>query len=301
MQEELGFTHNSQEYRAISPFKELGAYEALWLEHNFSFKKAAELFSTVANFLPSACVHNDARAYEYAHKVFDIIKSKGIKRFGVRVYGTWEYPQKLRDARYPIQFLYFRGNWDLIESPTIAVVGTRSPSVAGIKRTQQLVTKLVDDGYTIVSGLAKGVDTVAHKTAIEHKGRTIAVIGTPISEYYPKENIELQNYIGENFLLISQIPVCRYLSQHPGQNRLFFPERNKTMSAISEGTIIVEAGETSGTLVQAKAALEQGRKLFILNSCFENSNLTWPHKYQKLGAIRVNTYDDIRQHLNAKS
>ena len=107
----------------------------------------------------------------------------------------------------------------------------------------------------------------------------------------------IQKKIAKEFLLISQIPVERYEAQNPRTNRFFFPERNKTMSALTQATIIIEAGETSGTLVQAREALKQGRKLFILNSCFENPTLTWPAKYESRGAIRVCEYDDIRREL----
>ncbi len=155
--------------------------------------------------------------------------------------------------------------------------------------------------FPIVPGLAAGVDTVAHQTAIEKNGRTIAIIGTPLSHSYPKQNAELQRFIAQNFLLISQVPVLRYEKQDFRINRFFFPERNITMSALTEATVIVEAGETSGTLIQARAALQQGRKLFILDSCFRNKNLTWPHKYAERGAIRVTDYDDIKQQLSHKT
>ncbi|QBY43750.1 DNA-processing protein DprA [Arsenophonus nasoniae] len=115
--------------------------------------------------------------------------------------------------------------------------------------------------------------------------------------FYPKQNIELQQRIRENYLLISQVPFKRYLDQDYRTNRLFFPERNATMSALSEATIIVEASDTSGTLTQARAALDQGRKLFILDSCFKNSTISWPEKYEARGAIRVKNYQDIKDNL----
>jgi DNA processing protein len=145
------------------------------------------------------------------------------------------------------------------------------------------------------------VDTAAHETAIAAGGRTIAVIGTPLSHVYPRENAELQRKIAREFLLITQVPLRRYESQDFRRNRFFFPERNITMSALTEATIIVEAGETSGTLIQARAALQQGRKLFILDSCFRNKKLTWPQKFADKGAIRVMDYDDIRRHLSQSS
>jgi DNA processing protein len=184
-----------------------------------------------------------------------------------------------------------------VESRSVAVVGTRKPTNDGIARTVRLVKTLVKDDFTIVSGLAAGIDTVAHKTAIEEGGRTIAVIGTPLSHTYPKDNIDLQRTIASEFLVISQVPLKRYERQDYRRNRLFFPERNITMSALTEATIIVEAGETSGTLVQAHAALHQGRKLFILDNCFRKG-LSWPQKLADKGAIRVVDYDDIRKHLS---
>lgn len=158
----------------------------------------------------------------------------------------------------------------------------------------------MQDGFTIVSGLATGIDTEAHTTAIEAGGQTIAVVGTPLGEYYPPENRVLQDRIARDFLLISQVPVYRYAQQTPRFNRLFFPDRNVTMCALTEATIIVEASETSGTLIQARAAIEQGRKLFILDSCFQQG-LSWPAKYEAQGAIRVRDYDDIRTALRAEA
>jgi DNA processing protein len=117
---------------------------------------------------------------------------------------------------------------------------------------------------------------------------------------YPTDNRELQQRIAKDYLLISQVPVVRSSHQGPKQNRTFFPERNITMSALTEATVIVEAGETSGTLTQARAALKQGRKLFILDSCFRRPGLTWPARFAEQGAIQVRDYEDIKQHLAAQ-
>jgi DNA processing protein len=152
----------------------------------------------------------------------------------------------------------------------------------------------VEDKFTIVSGLAAGIDTVAHQTALECGGFTIAVLGTSLSQSYPAVNRKLQTRIATDHLLISQVPVVRSNEQGPERNHIFFPERNITMSALTEATIIIEAGETSGTLTQAKAAIKQGRKLFILDSLFQDRSLTWPHRFEEQGAIRVRGYEDIR-------
>ena len=284
------------ELRAISPLMEMGAYEALWDKPGTTFKTLSEKFAARPDAVPSDFV-SPTKAHEYANFVQMRFREADVTRFGVRVHGAGEYPQKLRDAAHPIQLLYYQGWWDLVESRSAAVVGTREPTKDGIARATRLVRELVKDNFTIVSGLASGIDTIAHETAIEEGGRTIAVIGTPLSHVYPKDNVDLQRKIAREFLLISQVPVKRYERQDYRRNRLFFPERNITMSALTEATIIVEAGETSGTLIQARAALNQGRKLFILDNCFRKG-LSWPQKFADKGAIRVVDYNDIRKHLS---
>jgi DNA processing protein len=275
---------------------EIGAYEALWSEQNASFKSLAERFAGAPGARPSDLVP-EAEARQVGRRVLAKLRETVDTRFDVRVHGETDYPERLRDATHPVELLYFQGAWELITTRSVAVVGTRKPTAAGVKRTQQLVEKLVEDSFTIVSGLAEGVDTAAHTTAIAAGGQTIAVIGTPLGHVYPKANADLQDRIARDFLLISQVPVERYAAQTYRVNRFFFPERNKTMAALTEATIIVEAGETSGTLVQAREALKQKRKLFILNSCFERTDLNWPRRFEQEGAIRVRDYADIRREL----
>ena len=283
--------------KPVNTRAEVGAYEYLWQQPNTSTKKLAELFESNPGRLPSDLVDGDD-AERTADEVVKQFAKRGIRRFGVRINGTYDYPSRLRDATDPIEMLYFLGSWELAEAPRrVAVVGTRQVSPEGAARTRKLVRALVEHDFTIVSGLAQGVDTIAHQTAIEAGGRTIAVLGTPISEVYPKENKVLQRRMAEEFLVVSQVPVLRYRAQGPNGNKLFFPERNKTMSALTEATIIVEASETSGTLIQAKAALDQGRKLFILDSNFANPSIKWPAKFEKLGAIRVREFEDIQREL----
>ena len=296
MQIKLPFDEPDElELRAISPFLEMGAYEALWSREGMSFRKIAEMRSGPESSLSDFV--DKSEAYDFANRAHSLIAESGTGEFGVRVYGTWEYPEKLLDASYPLELLYFQGFWDLAYAKSVSVVGTRRPSAEGIADAGRIVKDLVDDGFTIVSGLASGIDTAAHTAAIESGGQTIGVIGTPISETYPKENADIQRRIARDYLLISQVPVLRYSHQGPRANRLFFPQRNITMSALSEATIIVEAGERSGTLVQAGAALEQKRKLFILDRCFHDGTAAWPEKFIRRGGIRVADYEDIRRHL----
>ena len=294
---DLGFERVDFGLSAISPFHEMGAYEALWSRPKTTFKSLAEKFASHPGSIPSSFVPGE-QAHECAVSVKQRFEEAGVAHFGVRVHGGAEYPERLRDAAHPVELLYYQGWWDLVASPSVAIVGTRTPTREGCARVRKLVRQLVRDRFTIVSGLAAGIDKVAHVTAIEEGGKTIAVIGTPLSHFYPKDNADIQRYISKHFLVISQVPLKRYEAQDYRYNRTFFPQRNITMSALTEATIIAEAGETSGTLFQARAALHQKRKLFILDNCFRNPRLTWPEKYAEKGAIRVKNYDDIRQHLS---
>lgn len=282
----------------ISPRREMGAYEALWLEKGATFKSLADRFAKDPSALPSDFVAR-AAADQHAADVLALLKKAGVHQFGVRINHAGDYPPKLRDARHPIELLYYRGAWELTETRCIAVVGSRVADEHGLRRAARLARELVDRNFTVVSGLAKGIDGAVHTAAMARGGRTIAVVGTPLGTCYPKEHAELQETIARDHLVISQVPVLRYGKQAPQHNRFFFPERNATMSALTEGTIIVEAGETSGTLTQARAALHQGRKLFILDSCFNRSDISWPARFEAEGAIRVRTSDDIWSALGA--
>ncbi len=166
--------------------------------------------------------------------------------------------------------LHVCGDLTLLDTPRVSVIGTRSPSPEGVKRTRQLCRDLVKEGVTIVSGLAKGVDRVAHETALELGGRTIAVIGTGIDVAYPRAHADLQRRIAERHLLVSQFP-----SGTPGK-RTNFPQRNRTMALLSSATVIVEAGETSGTKSQGWEALRLARPLFITRSVADREDLSWP-------------------------
>lgn len=281
---------------ALVPHRELGAYEALWSKPGASFKRLAEMFHDKPGWRPSNFVERSL-ADEYGNKVHRALSEAGVLNYGIGVRGFGEYPKRLEDADYPLQVFCYQGDWSYMYAPiSVAVVGTRNPSDEGVQRTRKLVDSLVTDGVLVVSGLARGIDEAAHTAAVDKGGRTMAVIGTPLSHTYPSENTALQREIARKHLVVSQVPYVRYSrAMNPTHNRYFFPARNVTMSALTQATIIVEAGETSGALIQAKAALAQGRKLFILESCFQKPSLTWPHKFAEKGAIRVRDYADIQR------
>ncbi len=156
--------------------------------------------------------------------------------------------------------VWAEGDTSLLHLPLAAIIGTRDPTPEGIKRTHMITRQLVEDGWCIVSGLAKGVDTEAHRTALEMGGKTIAVLGTPLDKYYPQENAPLQKEIAEKGLLLSRFA--------PGSKttRASFPQRNVLMGAISHLNILIEAGEASGTKYQVEAALRYKRHVGILAS-----------------------------------
>jgi DNA processing protein len=198
------------------------------------------------------------------------------------------------EQKYAPKLLYTIGNPELVRNNRcISVIGTRNPSSEGIDKTKRIVEFLVKNNIVVVSGLARGIDTIAHKTAIESGGNTIAVIGTPLDKYYPKENRELQDYIMNHNLLISQFKIG-----HPilPSN---FPMRNRTMALISQISIIVEAGQRSGTMHQGWEALRLGRKLYLLDSLVQNKELKWPSKLIEYGAeiLYMNHLDVILDFL----
>jgi DNA processing protein len=282
---------------AVSPLREMGAYEALWTQGGASFKTLAEKLASPGGELPSS--HVQASVTEkFASLALEVLRGAGVSRFGIRVRGSAEFPSGLEDAAHPLSILYFRGWWEHLAHRSIAIVGTRQPSKEALAATSSLVRDLVRDyKVTIVSGLAKGIDTIAHETAIREGGCTVAVLGTPIHEAFPIDNRSLFDQIALDHLVVSQVPIYRWASSPYPSRKFFFPERNITMSALTSATVIVEAGETSGTLIQARAAIAQGRKLFLFEDCFRDQSLKWPALYLQKGAIRVKNAREVMEHL----
>lgn len=193
------------------------------------------------------------------------------------------YPKLLLNTSDAPPYLFLKGDIHLLEEKSVCVVGSRNASGEGMNNTERIVRSLIKRNIVVNAGLAKGIDTATHTTALKYGGKTIAVIGTPINQYYPKENKKLQQEIEKKGLVISQFPPCNVI------NRWNFPTRNGTMSGISLATIIMEAGETSGALKQADYALKQGRDVLIPNSAIKNPLIKWPAKYVQRGAKAFTT------------
>jgi DNA processing protein len=178
--------------------------------------------------------------------------------------------------------IFYSGDLSILRT-SVAVVGARAVSPEGAARARRLSKELAEAGVTIVSGLAKGVDLNAHRAALGAGGRTAAVVGTPIGQAYPAEHAELQALIGREQLLISPFPEGQRV--YPSN----FPKRNRVMAALTLGTVIVEASDSSGTLHQAVECEKLGRWLFILKSVVDDASLTWPKRYLRYDKVQVVT------------
>jgi DNA processing protein len=281
---------------SVSPFEEMVAYETLWANLRDDLLNIADKFQLYPNRLPSQVLEilrsqNGILYSKLEDEVRGYLKTK--KGFSVSVHGTYQYPTKLRSAKHPIELFYYKGNINLLEGKSISIVGARKCSEEGAKRARRLSKGLVQNGFTIVSGLARGIDTAAMTAAIEAGGQTVGVIGTPIDQYYPPENRELQNTVATKHLLISHVPFYRYSIEPFNSKRRYFVQRNLVMAALSDATVIVEASDTSGSLTQAQACFAQNKPLFILKSCLDNPNISWPAQFIEKGARLLTDFPDI--------
>lgn len=196
------------------------------------------------------------------------------------------------ESKYAPKEIFYKGIMEIpLPCPRVSIIGSRGASERGLAEAKEITEVLVENKVIIVSGLAKGIDTIGHKTAIKNGGRTIAVIGTPLNKVYPKENLELQNELKKNHLVISQYPV-----DYPTTPKDFVL-RNRTMALISDATVIVEAGDSSGSLHQGWETLRIGRPLFICKDVVENKQLEWPTKMIQYGAMELDEPTDILENL----
>ncbi|MBM7641985.1 DNA-processing protein DprA [Streptococcus loxodontisalivarius] len=168
-----------------------------------------------------------------------------------------EYPLALKSIYNPPTLLFYQGNLDLLDKPKLAVVGSRKSSQTGTKSVQKIIKELGNQ-FVIVSGLARGIDTAAHVSALKNGGATIAIIGTGLDVTYPKENKALQDYISKNHLILTEYG--------PGEQPLkfHFPERNRIIAGLAQGVIVAEAKMRSGSLITCERALEEGRDVFAI-------------------------------------
>jgi DNA processing protein len=202
-----------------------------------------------------------------------------------------DYPSNLRVIPSPPPFLFYRGELRRDDARSVAIVGTRRASDEGLRRSRTLAERLVETDVTVISGLARGIDASAHEATLEAGGRTIAVVGTGILRTYPKEHAALAERIAENGAVVSQF----WPSAPP--TRYSFPMRNAVMSGISQGTAVIEASSTSGAKMQARLAIEQGKRCFLMASLVTHES--WARRYLERGAIEVQSIDDVVRWLRS--
>ena len=201
------------------------------------------------------------------------------------------YPARLRTIADPPPFLYVKGNILTDDDKAVAIVGSRSASEYGRRVARDLARGLVSLGFTVVSGMARGIDGSAHESALQAGGRTIAVLGSGVERAYPAEHETLYRRIGENGAVLSELPIgTRPLAFN-------FPARNRLISGLSLGVVVVEATEKSGSLITATLAVEQGREVFAVPGEVGSSRSRGAHRLIRQGAKLVESVDDIIEEI----
>lgn len=216
---------------------------------------------------------------------------------GVLTYWDEAYPQQLKSIYDPPVFLFYKGDLNCLSAPAIAVVGTRKPSSYGKMVSERLSEELARRGFTLISGFARGVDTIAHKTALKNGAATIAVLGNGIDYIYPAENRPLfkQMTEGTQGLILSEYP----MGTMPDAGN--FPKRNRIISGISVGVLVTEAGEKSGALLTAMYANDQNREVFAVPGAITSPLSAGTHHLIQSGAKLVHTAEDILEELGYAS
>jgi len=220
-----------------------------------------------------------------------------LDKCGARIISLWdeEYPKVLREIHDPPALLFVRGKPPNADTPCFAIVGTRNPSIYGVKQAHVIAADLAHQGWGIVSGMARGVDTSAHEGALQSKGQTFAVFGCGIDVIYPSENRALSDKIAIAGGLISEF--LPGTEPEPG----LFPRRNRIISGISRGVLVVQGDETSGAMITARLALEQNREVFALPGNIEDRRSHGPHQLLREGATLVQSAQDILDAFGASA
>ncbi|WP_413409642.1 DNA-processing protein DprA [Paenibacillus amylolyticus] len=239
----------------------------------------------------AAGLRKDQAARLASQFTIDWIESKRehVYNQGIEVitYLDQNYPILMKETVQPPWVMYARGDVSLLHNSSIAMVGTRMPTVYGRKVGEKLAEQLCNAGLTIVSGLARGIDSVCHEAVLRAKGKTIAVFGTGIDNIYPPENTSLAERITETGLLLSEYPPGTRARQG------LFPERNRIIAGLTLGTLVVEADIRSGSLITADAALEAGRDVFAVPGPITSPKSRGAHNLIRQGAKLVTCAADV--------
>ncbi len=226
---------------------------------------------------------------EDLEREFALAKKLNLK---IITHSDSEYPANLKHIPDPPIVLYIKGEIKEQDNLSIAIIGSRRASFYGLSKAEEFAYELSRCGFTIVSGMARGIDTSAHKGALKAGGRTIAVMGSGFGHIYPQENKELREEIAQNGAVISEFPIN---TEPLKQN---FPRRNRVISGLSCGVLVVEAARNSGALITADFALEQGREVFALPGKIDSSTAYGTNGLIKQGAKLVSSVEDILEEFN---
>lgn len=249
------------------------------------WKLSTQLKTAVENFKNN----QSSQVLEHIEKQYSWMHQQNIKLYH---YGDENYPQLLTYIPQPPPYLYLKGDADLLHHAQVAIVGSRKASSTGKQVANELAVELAQNNFVVTSGMAAGIDAAAHRAVLGVNKPTIAVLGTGIDRVYPKYHQDLAAEIMHTGLLVSEF--C--LGQPP--RREHFPQRNRIISGLSLGTVVVEAGEKSGSLITADFALEQGRDVFAVPGSLANPQSVGCHALIKQGATFTQTAQDILDNIN---
>jgi DNA processing protein len=240
--------------------------------------------------IPRALAENISRWQEFADPTAELKKAADLEAHVITAEDE-EYPSALREIHDPPIVLYARGQLTERDRHTVAVVGSRKCSHYATESAKKLSFQMAYAGLTVVSGLARGIDTAAHQGALAAKGRTIAIIGSGLGELYPPENAELADRIAASGAVVSEFPI------DTKPDRQTFPIRNRIVTGMSFGVLVVEAGANSGALISANMAAEQGRTLYAVPGRIDAPSALGSNRLIQQGAKLVITVDDILDDL----
>lgn len=281
------------DWLALSFIPGLGQHRYLKLLKEFRYPKAilkAEE-KELRNFGLSERVIKNIKRHDWRKEVERELQRLSDSNTKFITYYDHSYPSLLKEVYDPPPFLYVKGDLEILSTPMVAIVGSRLASIYGLKTATRLASELSNFGITIVSGLARGIDAAAHQGAIRVGGRTLAVLGCGIDMIYPRENEKLYESISQVGALISEF---HFGTPPEAQN---FPIRNRIISGMSLGVIVVEAAKRSGSLITARLALEQGREVFAVPGQIDSFRSEGTHRLIKQGAKLVEKVEDVLEEI----
>lgn len=283
-----------KEWIALNAVSGLGPVRIAKLLEQFGsprtiFEQSIETINSL-NLLPSSCIAAlfNEELFVYAEKQLQKAHEYNVDIMTIQ---DSDYPQYLKEIYAPPPVLYIKGNRSAFRNHAVGIVGTRNPTSYGRTSTVQITSELVECGLTIVSGLARGIDTVAHETALSSGGCTIAVLGCGIDYIYPKQNEKLAQQICETGLLVSEFPMGIF------PDSFNFPRRNRIISGLSSGVVVIEAGLKSGSLITAHYALAQGRDVYAVPGPINSQVSTGTFNLIRDGAIPARSGREIAESL----